>query len=474
MFRQKNYSRNRYYRKRKQHERQIFSPLWVSIAIISIPVLLILIEVLTRLVAGFTEQSKVLATYDGKSSLERAYGLNFLNQNQEPIQGLLGGGNLKVQRNLGLSYELVSGQQNQFLHINEQGFRDHEPVPLAKPKDELRVVLLGGSTAFGYWNQNNSDTIASELETLLQERIAQQKRSPEKYQPNAWPIYWTELVKARALKPKMREGNYRVINAAVPGYSSGNELAQLALEILPYQPDLIVIVDGYADLLSPSSERATDIPQIGNFLEDARGHFHTYLDQSFQRWFNGLYSVKALNYYVLKPETSFAQKTLAIKSSSKPLEQHLPESKAELERRISRYRQNHQQIIRLCAAAKIPVIIAIQPEITGRNVKKLSEAERAIVQELGKDYQQKVSSSYTQFGQAVELLEQNFPHNVKVLNFYQLQEKLPVPAFSDAIHLTAAANSAIAGQLYETITQWQKFQIIPKESKILRYSPPKP
>ena len=474
MFRQKNYSRNRSYRKRKQHGRQIFSPFWISISIISIPVLLILIELLTRLVVGFTNQSQVLATYDGLSPLERAYGLNFVSQNQAPIQGLSEGGNLQVQRSLGLSYQLIGSQQNQFLQINGQGFRDHEPVPLAKPKDELRVVLLGGSTAFGYWNQSNSETISTYLEALLQERIAEQKRSPENYQPDAWPIYWTELVKARILKPKLRQGNYRVINAAVPGYTSGNELAQLALEILPYQPDLIVIVNGYADLLSPSNERATDIPQIGNFIEDARGHFHTYLDQSFQRWFNGLYSVKALNYYLLKPEMSFAQKTLAIKSSSKPLEQHLPESEAELERRISRYRQNHQQIISLCAAAKIPVIIAIQPEITGRNVKKLSEAERAIVQELGKDYQQKVSSSYTQFGEAVKLLEQSFPHNVKVVNFHQLQEKLPVPAFSDAIHLTAAANSAIAGQLYETITQWQKLQIKPKESKVLRYSPPKP
>ena len=175
MFRQKKYSRNRYYRKRKQHERQIFSPFWVSIAIISIPVLLILIELLARLVTNFTDQSQVLATYDGLSSLERAYGLNFVTQNQAPIQGLSQGGNLQVERSLGLSYRFIDSQQNQFLQINEQGFRDHEPVPLAKPKDELRVVLLGGSTAFGYWNQSNSETIATYLEARLQERIAQQK-----------------------------------------------------------------------------------------------------------------------------------------------------------------------------------------------------------------------------------------------------------------------------------------------------------
>ena len=472
MYSQRKYSRNRYYRKPKQ--RKIFSPFWVGVSAISIPVLLILIELLTRLVVGFTNQSQVLAAYEGQSPLELAYGLNFLTQSQGPIQGLSEGGHLKVQRSLGPGYQLVGSQKNQFWHINEQGFRDHEPVPVAKPKDEIRVLLLGGSTAFGHWNQNNSETIATQLEARLQERMAQQKRQPQKYQPDAWPIYWTELVKAQALKPKLREGKYRVINAAVPGYTSGNELAQLALQILPYQPDLIVILDGYGDLLSPSSKSATDIPQIDNFLEDTPKHFRVYLSQFLNRWFNELYSVKALQYFVLKPEPSPAQKVLVIDSSGKSLEQLLPKNEAELERRVSRYRQNHRQIIGLCAGAKIPVILAIQPEITGRSVKQLSKAEQAIRQELGEYYRKRAALSYTQFIKALELLGRSFPHNVKVLNFYRLEEKFPTPAFSDAIHLTAAANDAIAGQLYETINQWDKFQVTPKKSKILQFSPPKP
>ncbi|HBR74365.1 MAG TPA: GDSL family lipase, partial [Cyanobacteria bacterium UBA11159] len=44
-------------------------------------------------------------------------------------------------------------------------------------------------------------------------------------------------------------------------------------------------------------------------------------------------------------------------------------------------------MVRLTAAAGIPLIIAIQPEITGRAANSISQPEKAILDELGGEYQ---------------------------------------------------------------------------------------
>jgi hypothetical protein len=230
---------------------------------------------------------------------------------------------LAAQRRLAVGYSLVGNQKSNFWRINEQGFRDDNPVPLEKPKNEIRIFLLGGSTAFGQWNASNQATLASKLEARLNERVAQQKRSPEKYRPTTLPFYKPELEKALALPIQLREGQYRVINAAVPGYTSGNELAQLALQILPYSPDAIVVLDGYTDLMLPSNQAQTDIPKIEALLNNAPGHFWTYLTQQLKHWVTDTYFVKAIQYWLLRPQPSVSQLSLMATDETAPLEQHL-------------------------------------------------------------------------------------------------------------------------------------------------------
>ncbi|MGK7873569.1 MAG: SGNH/GDSL hydrolase family protein [Xenococcaceae cyanobacterium] len=448
---------NPYYSKPKR--RLGFLPL---LLILSVPLLLILLEVLARIFVGVTGKSTELAVYEGEPPMVTAYSLKFLTESEKPVEGLSDRGSLLAKRSLSVGYQLLGNQQNEFWQINEQGFRDNDSLPLAKPKNEIRIFVLGGSTAFGQWNQNNEDTIASKLEARLKERVTQQKRSPNKYRPDVFPFYKPDRAKALALPPKIREGQYRVINAAVPGYASGNELAQLALQILPYKPDMIVVLGGYVDLMLPSSETKTDIPMVEDFLKDAPGHFGAYLNQSLKQWLKGTYFVKTLEYFVFKPQSTVAQKSLVVRSQAKPLAQYLSEDEAELERRVLRYQENHTQMVNLCAGLRIPLVIAVQPEITGRPTSKLSKDEQAIRDELGKNYTERIPKAYTKLVQASKRLERAFPKNVKVLNFYNQAEDFPTPAFSDAIHLTEKANTVMAEGLYHAITAWQKIQVIPK------------
>lgn len=446
--------RNSYY-KPKRTNRKV-SLLWLGLAI---PASILLLELGARMFFGLSGKTDEVA---GISPVNEAYRLKFLTENQQPIEGLPDDGNLVVKRSSSFGYQLLSNQNTHYWKINLQGFRDQDPLPLAKPKNEIRVFVLGGSTAFGQGTQKNEDTIAHQLETLLKQRIANQEKSPEKFRPDVFPFFKPDRERLSKLPAKIRPGQYRVINAAVPGYSSGNELAQLALEILPYQPDIIIVLNGYSDLILPSYREKTDVPQLDDFLENASGHFQTAFSSSLKQWLDKTYLVKTVNYLLFKPQPSIAYDSLVLPVEGKSLVQHLPTNEQELGKRIKRYQDNQKQLISLCAKLNIPVVIGIQPEITGIPFEKLSSQERTIREQLGTDYLTKMSKSYEKLANGGQQLSKVYPNNIKVQNFYYLPAKFPSPVFIDAIHLTNQANKGMAQQLYYTLTNWEKMQIIPQ------------
>ena len=243
----------RIFSKRRRNRR--FS--WLG-AIASVALLLLALELLTRIFLDLSGNRRKYAQAKAKSALD-AYQLNFVSSEAAPREE--DADLLLAQSKISVGYGLVGNQQNQLWQINKQGFRDREDVPMAKPPGEVRIFLLGNSTAFGYGNPNNSSTISAQLETRLQQRLQQQQASPKLYQPDLLPFNKAERQKYLAQPAKIKPGNYRIINAAVPGYASGNEMAQVALEILQYKPDLIVVLDGYQDLMLPSDRQATTIPK---------------------------------------------------------------------------------------------------------------------------------------------------------------------------------------------------------------------
>jgi lysophospholipase L1-like esterase len=449
-------SRRSFYRKKRRQS----LPLPAILA--AIPLILILLELLARLLVGFAGESAELAAYQGEPAIVSAYRLKFLDETQQPYDGLSERGQLAAQRQLAVGYSLVGDQQSQFWQINEQGFRDDDPLPVEKPQNEIRIFLLGGSTAFGQHSTSNQATIASKLEARLNERVAQQKRSPEKYQPATLSYFLDEQQEALALPPRLREGQYRVLDAAVPGYASGNELAQLALQILPYSPDAIVVLDGYKDLVLPSQQDSTDIPKTEAFLQNATGHFWAHLTRGIKQAVANSYLVKATQYWLLRPQPSVSQLSLAIGEDTKPLGRHLTADAAELERRVARYREHHQQMVKLTTGAGIPLAIALQPEITGREGTQIAD-ERALLRELGATYKQRVQAGYEALARANQQLEQAYPNNVKTLNFYAINESVAPEeqAFTDAIHLTEAANQSISEILYQALAASQKLQVPP-------------
>ncbi|HEY9667200.1 MAG TPA: SGNH/GDSL hydrolase family protein, partial [Coleofasciculaceae cyanobacterium] len=126
-----------------------------------------------------------------------------------------------------------------------------------------------------------------------------------------------------------------------------------------------------------------------------------------------------------------------------------------------RYGNFHKQMMMLTKGANIPLVIAIQPEITGKGTNKLSPREQTLLQELGMLYKQRVQNGYAGLVNAAQQLEEAFPKDVKTLNLYKVYENFPKQAFFDAVHLTQEGNSVLAERLYQAIATLPKLQITP-------------
>lgn len=210
--------------------------------ITTVALFLLVLELLTRIFIDLSGNRNKYAQATSGSELIQAYRLKVTTNKSK--KSTKSNDMLMAKPALSVGYELLGNQKSKYWQINEQGWRDRDTIPEAKPKDEIRIFLLGGSSAFGYGNSGNNATISEHLEKRLAERLKQQKTSPDLYQPELLPSNDIERKKYLAKPAQIKSGNYRVINVAVPGYASGNQLAQLALKIFKYQPDLIVILDG--------------------------------------------------------------------------------------------------------------------------------------------------------------------------------------------------------------------------------------
>lgn len=114
------------------------------------------------------------------------------------------------------------GKQN-WIEINNQGFRRSSETSLVKPENTYRIFLLGGSAAHGISSAPpypvvhlyQNETIDAQLEKLFKQKY-----------------------------PKV---NFEVINAAVTGYETFQHTAYIVSELLNYDSDLVIFFDGNND-----------------------------------------------------------------------------------------------------------------------------------------------------------------------------------------------------------------------------------
>ena len=149
------------------------------------------------------EKSKI---YDGKSE-------KFLKQICKSYHSLLA-----YNTDQGLRFPITYFEPNQYLEnisINNQGIRGKE-ISNEKPDNVFRIFVVGGSTTFGNYASSDSTTIPANLQSMM-----------KKIETNK---------------------EIEVYNLGVFARSSFEEVYDLKQNFLKYEPDLILVYDGWNDL----------------------------------------------------------------------------------------------------------------------------------------------------------------------------------------------------------------------------------
>ena len=445
------YSRYNYdYSYKKKSSRRRWRWVLVLLLLVGIPVGL---EFLTRFVSHATGTSDRF-TADPTSTLIDAYQLRFVSRQGQPYVGLPDSGELSAVRDPLLGYRLAGDQQSNFWHINENGFRATEPLPIAKPEAEIRIFVLGGSMAFGQLSSNNQTTFASKLETRLNDQVAEQRANPDQFQPTVLPFRADQVQEALGLPPRIRDGQYRVINAAVPGYASGNELAMLMQRVAAYDPDFVVVVGGHGDLMLPSVDRGSDVPGLEQHLTGEGQAWGAELRTQVHDWFTQLYLVQGIQSYSgqrQQPEQRLAQPlNLYAPTLNATWDDRLPQDQAELEQRIQRYGNHVQQMVTWASVNQKRLIVGIEPDISTRQPDALTPEESTIVAELDNNYLEQMRVGFDGLAAAASQAADQSA-NAQVLNFYPLYESFPGQAFQSPNGLTDEANTLMSERLYDAI-----------------------
>ncbi|MBD1853856.1 SGNH/GDSL hydrolase family protein [Leptolyngbya sp. GB1-A1] len=442
--------------KRKTQSR----PWWLYVLLIlSLPIGL---EFLMRAIVGTTGgATRWFGDESAWAKQVQAYQLGFADPRGQAYEDLPYQGNLRALRNPLMSYQLQPNQKTSFWTINAQGFRDPDPVPLQKPEGEMRIFVLGGGMAFGQLSSNDQATFTHRLETLLNDRVKAQRGKPNQFQPTVLPYRADQVEQVLTRPPRIQERQYRVINAAVPGYASGNDLSMLMQQVANYNPDWIIILNSYEDLLLPSAQAGVDIPGLDALLKGDRDPVGAKAKETVQGWLNQLYLVQGTQRFVLRSPSESTTPTapLNLLSATGTIDASLPTDTTELDQRISRYRNHLLQMVRWTTASKKRLLIGLQPEISTRQQSVLTPEEKAILTELGDSYAKRVQTAYPKLVAAAQQVTKGTA-NSTVLDLHQLYANTPGQVFLSPTSVTDEANAVLAERFFKAIEQ--KMAIEPK------------
>ncbi len=412
------------------------------------------LELLVRLASDVTGLGQTLSAQESEQAKRVAtYELGFQSPTGQPYAHLAG--QLQAVRDPLMGYRLRPDQRSDYWTINSQGFREDKPVPLQKAANEVRIFVLGGSMAFGNFSSSNEATLASQLEALLNNRVKTQQTNPNRFQPAVLPYTAEEVDKVLQRSSRIPERQYRVVNAAVPGYASGNDLALLLQQIAAYSPDIVIVLNSHEELLLPSAYSGADVPGLDDLLTGDRPTQISPGDR-IKDWASQLYTVRGVNYLLQLPQTQ--EQAVAASLPVEPLDK-MPADSAELEARVSRYQNNLAQMVRWSSASRKRLLIGIQPELAGRNLDQLPPQEQTLLAQLGDSYRQQMQAAHPKLAAAAKQTTQATA-NARLLDLYDLYAKSDQPAFQGPNSLTDEAYKTLADQFYQAIVE--QLAITPK------------
>ena len=225
---------------------------------------------------------------------------------------------------------------SRFYRTNALGFRGTETT-LNKPLGRFRIVVMGGSAAWGFGCTADEKTVPGRLQTILRGHLP--------------------------------ELNIEVINAGQIGYGSTQELIYFYRQISALSPDLVLLFDGYNDILADFINPASGWPLHSDLL---KSRFEdSFYPRPFRKDFLALLRQSRLLDFVIRRIAERMKPRGPIQPSINP------------SATTENYLRNILALTRL--AAPVPVWVALQPvpasiqkPLSPEEIKIVTEKEQAI------------------------------------------------------------------------------------------------
>jgi lysophospholipase L1-like esterase len=322
---------------------------------------------------------------------------------------------------------------------NSQGFRRQSDLALVKPPNTIRVFIVGGSVTYG----------AESLYPEIEDHSRPTNRET------------IDFYLEQKLNTAFPQRHWEVINAGVKGYLLHQDLALLLSEILRYQPDYVISLDGVNDLSSLlrapphydpylQPELLPEFDRLANprSLDSVQIFFATWLRNTsvlfreFQDW---LRRTSAIH----RRQKSFSTRPAA------PLELAglSPEQKVQFtigESQLDTYLVQVRHIHAILTQHGIGDLFALQPFLN------LTRKQPAGNERRLRGYVQKVEGPLFVFGLTAlypelshRLSEDAAKQGYRFLDLTNIFDSATTQTFTDYCHLTSEGDRIIADELFE-------------------------
>jgi len=314
-------------------------------------------------------------------------------------------GNLEFLTDPYTIYRMKPDQKSILADINSHGFRTAE-FNQKKNADEYRIVITGGSAAFGMnmWNDGKM------FDKILEHRLNETSTGIK----------------------------FTVINTGTPGYNSSQEIALFVHYLRKYDPDMIINFTGWNDfyvpVLTPGNNPELHPLYIAYEKLMVKGPLSALAD-------------KSLFFYAVRRETNrvIGQLARRVKSNDTPSNwQYYPSS-------VGCFTRNIGTFAALAESLDMAHIVMLQPEITHKT--NPCDYEKENIRNSGEEYAAAVIKTYEEFDRGLSSIPGEFDHTA-YSNFTDVFGDTPECIFTDFVHFNELGHSMVADAMYGVVSDY--------------------
>jgi len=296
---------------------------------------------------------------------------------------------------------MLHNQHFPTLNINENGFRGPE-ITKEKPDNTYRIFMIGGSTMFGTGSTSDETTIPGFLQ--------------KEYDALDLPF------------------DVQVVNAGFSSGTSSKEVWLVKNRIIEFEPDLLIIYDGYNDIFFIGKENNN--LTTNNDFDSQIIKFQKFFDEIFLRMLSSYKTLDIIVENVEKSKTVFDKQ-----NKTNPKKYKLVDNNIRI-KKISAWKENWKEICQLGNEKGYEVIVTIQP-ILGSSDRELSNQEKNKFVRWENEKRLAVLSEYAN---SLNYLED---YCNKTIDLRKVFDGINRPIYTDNVHMTDFGNEIVADKFFQ-------------------------